>query len=62
VGERIRHLRHERHLSQEALAELAGLDRQTVGAYERAQTSGSLDEVVAIAAALSVDTWRLFYG
>jgi transcriptional regulator with XRE-family HTH domain len=52
LGERIRYLRHERGLSQERLAERAGLDRQSVGNYERS----------ALADALGVAPWRLLYG
>ncbi|MGV9271346.1 helix-turn-helix transcriptional regulator [Kitasatospora sp. NPDC003701] len=62
VGERIRHLRRQRGLSQERLAHLIGVDRQTVGNYERAVTAPGLDELAAIAATFDLPTWRLLYG
>ncbi|WP_234443509.1 helix-turn-helix domain-containing protein [Streptomyces sp. NRRL B-24484] len=62
VGERIRFLRHQRGYSQERLAELAGMDRQSVGHYERAQRAATVDDLTAIADALGVAPWRFFYG
>ncbi|MFD8596950.1 helix-turn-helix transcriptional regulator [Kitasatospora sp. NPDC059646] len=61
-GRRLRQLRVERDLSQERLAELAGLDRQTIGYWERAQTNPGLDEITAVAGALGLDVWQLFVG
>ncbi|MFF0295531.1 helix-turn-helix transcriptional regulator [Kitasatospora sp. NPDC004615] len=61
-GRRLRRLRVERNLTQERLAELAGLDRQTIGYWERAQTNPGLDEITAVASALHVDMWQLFIG
>ncbi|MBF4286481.1 helix-turn-helix domain-containing protein, partial [Vibrio anguillarum] len=34
-GERVRHIRKEKGLSQEALADLAGIDRSYMGHIER---------------------------
>ncbi|MER5350561.1 helix-turn-helix transcriptional regulator [Kitasatospora sp. NPDC002551] len=62
VGVRIRHLRRAAQLSQEKLGELVGRDRQTIRHYEHGMTPASLDDLVAIARALGVPTWRLFYG
>ncbi|MFE6500797.1 helix-turn-helix domain-containing protein [Kitasatospora sp. NPDC057738] len=62
VGERIRHLRHAHSMSQERLAEMIGRDRQSIRHYEHGMTSVGLDDLVAIARALDVPTWRLFYG
>ncbi|MFJ5923833.1 helix-turn-helix transcriptional regulator [Kitasatospora sp. NPDC092948] len=61
-GRRLRQLRVARDLSQERLAELAGLDRQTIGYWERARTNPGLDEITAVAGALDVDLWQLFVG
>lgn len=62
VAERIRRLRHQRNMSQERLAEAIGRDRQTVGQWERAVTPPTVDDVAALAQALGVHTWELFYG
>ncbi|MEV7358226.1 helix-turn-helix transcriptional regulator [Kitasatospora sp. NPDC091276] len=62
VGERIRHLRRARGMSQERLAELIGRDRQSIRHYEHGMTSVGLDDLAAIARAFDVPTWRLFYG
>ncbi|KDN84357.1 helix-turn-helix domain-containing protein [Kitasatospora cheerisanensis] len=62
VAERLRYLRHQRGLTQERLAEAIGRDRQTVGQWERAVTPPTVDDLSALARALRVETWRLFYG
>lgn len=61
VADRIRRLRHVRGLSQEGLAEAVGRDRQTIGQWERAATSPTVDDIAALAAALGVKTWEMFY-
>jgi transcriptional regulator with XRE-family HTH domain len=53
-GAHLRAARERRGLSQEALAERAGLDRKVIYRTELGQTSPRLDAVVQIAAALSV--------
>ncbi|MFD7410600.1 helix-turn-helix domain-containing protein [Kitasatospora purpeofusca] len=62
VGDRIRHLRRTQTMSQERLGELVGRDRQTIRHYERGMTPASVDDLIAIARALDIPTWRLFYG
>jgi len=50
----LRHWRTERGLSQEALADAAGIDRTYVSALERQRYSASLDMIETLAAALDV--------
>ena len=59
-GQRIRDLRSERGLSQEALAQLAGLHRNYVGGIERGERNVALDNIHALAAALGVQPSSLF--
>jgi transcriptional regulator with XRE-family HTH domain len=47
-------LRLERGISQEKLAEIAGLHRNYVGVLERAGQSATLDAICKLAAALKV--------
>lgn len=60
VGCRIRQLREERGLSQEALAELAGISRHTMYRTETGARSASVDVVIKLAAALDVPVDHLF--
>ncbi|MEO1009596.1 MAG: helix-turn-helix transcriptional regulator [Planctomycetota bacterium] len=53
-GERIREVRTERGLSQEKLAELAGLHRTAVSFIERAERSSTLETIEKLARALRV--------
>jgi transcriptional regulator with XRE-family HTH domain len=50
----LRHFRKGTGLSQEALADLAGLHRTTVGMYERRRRSPKLEAIVALAGALDL--------
>lgn len=59
LARRLRALRAERGLSQEALAELAELHRTYVGSIERQERNVSLDNVERLAAALEVDIVEL---
>jgi len=54
IGLTIRALRHERGLSQEALAELAHIDRSYMSGVERGLRNISVLNVARIAAALDV--------
>lgn len=52
IGDRIRDVRRARKLSQEALAEMAGLDRQSVNRIEQGHQAALLDNLIRILAAL----------
>lgn len=55
----LRNARHARRLSQEALADQAGIDRTYVSALERARYSATIDVVDKLAKALDVDPGAL---
>ena len=59
-GERVRHLRLARSLTQEDLAQLAGLHPTYVGGIERGERNLGLDNLLKIANALSVHPSELF--
>ena len=54
VGTRIRELRLARGISQEALADEAGIHRTYMGSVERGERNISLENIVKIARALRV--------
>jgi transcriptional regulator with XRE-family HTH domain len=59
-GDNVRHYRHELSLSQEQLANAAGVDRKTINRIEQGVHSVRLDNVWLIADALGVDLRDLF--
>ncbi|MCU4579611.1 XRE family transcriptional regulator [Acinetobacter gyllenbergii] len=59
VGQNIRLFRTERQLSQQELADQAGVSRRTIAALETGQVNISLAKLDAIATALAVDFKRL---
>lgn len=61
-GQRVREIRQDRGLSQEDLAELAGMHRTYVSSLERGLRNVGLDNILAIAAALDVSPSDLFLG
>ena len=54
LARNLRRLRHARGLSQEALADLAGIDRTYVSSLERQRYSATVDMVESLAMALKV--------
>ena len=59
-GQRVRELRKARSLSQEALADLSGLDRTYISGIERGQRNVALRNIEVIAQALGVSMSDLF--
>ena len=60
LGQRLRELRRERDLTQEQLAERAGVDSKTISRAENGHFNIGVDLIGALARALGVPTWRLF--
>jgi transcriptional regulator with XRE-family HTH domain len=54
LGDKIRKLRISKKLSQEALADLSGIERSYMGAIERGERNPSFDKLVNIAKALKI--------
>lgn len=53
-GQRVRHLRKERGITQEQLAHEAGIERSYMGAIERGERNPSLEKIHRICKALKV--------
>lgn len=53
-GQALRELRAERGISQERLAELAGLDRTYVSGIERGERNASLANILRLSQALEI--------
>lgn len=60
VGMNIRVARIKRGISQEGLADMAGLARSTMGIVERGEQSPSLQTITKVANALEMDLHKLF--
>ncbi len=60
LGKRIRFLRKSERLTQEQLAEKAGLCYKYIGEIERGEVNPSLKSMVEVAAALGVNIQNLF--
>ena len=58
-GKRVRELRLERGLTQEQLADLAGMHFTAIGHIERASRSSTLETVLKLARALEVQPSEL---
>ena len=59
-GQRVQELRKERNMSQEQLADLAGVHRTYIGMIERAEKNITLCNIERIAKALKLDIKDLF--
>jgi len=62
VGKKIREIRKNRGLSQEALGEKAGLSSNYIGQIERGQKQVTLTTLARIAKSLRIDVSVLFEG
>ena len=58
-GRNLRKYRKEKGISQEKLAEMAGLHRTYISDIERFQRSISLNNIQRIADALEIETYKL---
>ncbi|CAB5682846.1 XRE family transcriptional regulator [Providencia rettgeri] len=58
-GEKVRKIRKEKGLSQEALADLAGIDRSYMGHIERGDQNITLTKIHQIADALEIPVVNL---
>ena len=59
-GQRVQELRKKRNLSQEQLADMAGVHRTYIGMVERAEKNITLRNIKKIAKALGVNIKELF--
>ena len=60
VARNLRRLRHERNVSQEELADKAGINRNYVGMLEREEHSATVDILEKLANVLDVDPAEFF--
>jgi transcriptional regulator with XRE-family HTH domain len=60
VATNLRQLRHDRGLSQEELADRAGINRNYVGMLEREQHAATVDMLEKLAAILDIDPTEFF--
>lgn len=58
-GLALRHAREQLHLSQESLAEYAGLHRTYIGQVERGERNISVDSMERLAGAVGMELWEM---
>ncbi len=61
-GKRVRELRASRGISQELLADLAGLDRSYISSVERGERNISIVNIQKVAVAFNVTLEHMFSG
>ena len=61
-GERVKDLRKQKGMTQERLAEKAGLHISLVSLIERGQTNPTLDTMNKLSKGLKVPIWEVFMG
>ena len=62
LAQRIQHLRKEKGLSQEELAEALGVSRQAVSKWESTQSTPDVEKIVAMSQYFAVTTDYLLMG
>lgn len=62
LGERVKRLRTAKQLTQEKLAEMAGLKQSTIVGIEKSERTKRPSSLIEIANALGVDAYYLKYG
>jgi transcriptional regulator with XRE-family HTH domain len=60
IGQNVRSTRKAQGVSQEALADMAGIDRSHMGFIERGKKDIRISTLVKVAGALNVDPAKLF--
>lgn len=60
VATNLRHLRHAKGLSQEELADRAGINRNYIGMLEREENAATVDMLERIAIVLETDPIEFF--
>lgn len=61
-GDRLRELRNSKELTQVQLAEMAGIDRQTIGRWEKSQTAPKSENLSTLASVLGTTVDFLLTG